>query len=175
MAVTFGRRTATIATVAALALAGAGAGATAAQAKDHSTKQGKVWVCKYVGKPGVNERLKAGKNPIHVSAKSIKVDGPVKVGDWFPDAHGRSVVVSLGEEDPGIEKCPTMLPTPTPKPTPDKPTSTPTSTPTPDKPGTPTMTPTMPGTPDKPKPTMTPTMPGHPDKPGMPVLPKTGV
>ena len=32
---------------------------------------GKVFVCKYVGTPGVNERLQTGDNPIDVSINSI--------------------------------------------------------------------------------------------------------
>ena len=59
----------------------------------------KVYVCKYVGKPGVDERLKEGKNPIEVSVSSIKLTPPdteVSVGDEFADAQGRSVVVADG-------------------------------------------------------------------------------
>jgi hypothetical protein len=48
----------------------------------------KVWMCKYVGKPGVDEVLKGGKNPIEVSGHSADKDkdGQVFVGDQFADA-----------------------------------------------------------------------------------------
>ena len=53
----------------------------------------KVLVCKYVGKPNFDERLKEGKNPISVSINSIKdYQG---VGSYFADAQGRSYVVAL--------------------------------------------------------------------------------
>jgi hypothetical protein len=59
-----------------------------------AAKQPKVWVCKYVGKPGVDERLKAGKQPISVNANSIGED-PVVVGSFFNDAQGRSFVLAF--------------------------------------------------------------------------------
>jgi hypothetical protein len=73
----------------------------------------KVWVCKYVGTPGDDERLKEGKNPIEVSANSADKpkDGEVFVGDQFADAQGRSVVVQIDGDDPGEEIC---SPTPPP-------------------------------------------------------------
>ena len=47
---------------------------------------GKVYVCKYVGTPGVSERLQTGQNPIEVSINAIKdYNG---VGSYFNDAHG---------------------------------------------------------------------------------------
>ncbi|WP_332663523.1 hypothetical protein [Aeromicrobium sp.] len=61
----------------------------------------KVWVCKYVGKPGVDEVLKGGKNPIEVNENALPgapVD--VSVGDEFSDAQERSVVVALSPADP---------------------------------------------------------------------------
>jgi hypothetical protein len=57
----------------------------------------KVWVCKYVGTPGVDERLKEGKNPIEVSVNAIGVPNP-QPGDLFVDAHGFSVVVEEGSD-----------------------------------------------------------------------------
>jgi len=70
----------------------------------------KVWVCKYVGTPGVNERLKAGKQPIDVSVNSIKNwDGKTFPG-WFADAQGRSVAIAfsdIGGPVPTAADCPT--------------------------------------------------------------------
>ena len=62
----------------------------------------KVWVCKYVGTPGDDERLKEGKNPIGVSGHSVDKDkdGQVFVGDQFADAQGRSVIVQIGGDSP---------------------------------------------------------------------------
>jgi hypothetical protein len=37
-----------------------------------STPDGKVFVCKYVGTPGVDETLQSGQNPLSVSINSIK-------------------------------------------------------------------------------------------------------
>ena len=67
----------------------------------------KVWVCKYVGTPGDDERLKEGKNPIEVSSNALpgKPDNP-QVGESFSDEHGRSFVVQVGGDDPGIAACP---------------------------------------------------------------------
>ena len=89
----------------------------------------KVWVCKYVGKPGVDEVLKAGKNPIEVSGHSVDKDkdGQVFVGDQFADAQGRSVVVQIDGEDPGPGIC-SPTPPPTPPPT-TRPTTPPTTAP----------------------------------------------
>jgi hypothetical protein len=72
-----------------------------------------VWVCKYVGTPGDDERLKEGENPIEVSGHSVDKDkdGQVFVGDQFADAQGRSVVVQIDGEDPGADIC---SPTPPP-------------------------------------------------------------
>lgn len=65
-----------------------------------------VYVCKYVGKPGVNERLKSGQNPIKVAASSVPQ--PVKVGSYFADAQGRSYVLALdtGQPAPSRSDCP---------------------------------------------------------------------
>ena len=80
-----------------------------------------MWVCKYVGKPGVDEVLKEGKNPIRVSGNSVDKDkdGQIEVGDQFADAQGRSVVVQIAGEDPGASSCsqtppPEKSPTPSP-------------------------------------------------------------
>lgn len=104
-------------TIAAVGLVALSAPAYAADANS------KVWVCKYVGKPGVDEVLKAGKNPIEVSGNSVDKpkDGEVFVGDQFADAQGRSVVVQIDGEDPGDGTCsptppPVIQPTTPPKP-----------------------------------------------------------
>ena len=69
--------------------------------------EGKVFVCKYVGKPGVDERLQTGNNPISVSVNAIKVD-PVVVGAYFADAQGRSFVLAddVGQPEPKVSACP---------------------------------------------------------------------
>jgi hypothetical protein len=86
----------------------------------------KVWVCKYVGKPGVDEVLKGGKNPIEVSVNALpgSPDNP-QVGDQFVDAQERSVVVALSPADPEptVEDClPPIQPTEV---TPEPPTADP--------------------------------------------------
>src|SRR5262252_8732907 len=60
----------------------------------------KVWVCKYVGTPGVDERLQTGENPIAVDESAIPVH-PVKVGSEFADAQGRSLVVGFVQDNGG--------------------------------------------------------------------------
>lgn len=70
----------------------------------------KVFVCKYVGTPGVDERLQTGQNPISVSVNAIQNnqwDG-VTVPAWFSDAHDRSYVLAYdeGQEEPSAEDCP---------------------------------------------------------------------
>lgn len=67
-----------------------------------STNQ-KVFVCKYVGTPNVDERLQTGNNPISVSVNAIaNYQG---VGSSFNDAQGRSLVVAIdtGQDEP---ECP---------------------------------------------------------------------
>ena len=58
---------------------------------------GKVFVCKYVGTPGVNERLQTGDNPIDVSRQRDPGRSGV-VGAYFADAQGRSFVLGLEHE-----------------------------------------------------------------------------
>ncbi|HWT39709.1 MAG TPA: hypothetical protein VN081_00290 [Dongiaceae bacterium] len=66
-----------------------------------------VFVCKYVGKPGVDERLKDGKQPIRVKSSAT-------VGTWFNDAQGRSYVLDIstdantgqGNVYTGSQSCP---------------------------------------------------------------------
>jgi hypothetical protein len=80
----------------------------------------RVWVCKYVGTPGDDERLQSGNNPIRVSGNAADKDndGQVFVGDQFADAQGRSVIVQIEGEDPGVDACsptpPPVVPTTTP-------------------------------------------------------------
>lgn len=71
----------------------------------------KVFVCKYVGTPGVDEVLQTGNNPQSVSVNAIPdYQG---VGSYFADAHGRSYVLSEdtrtggGQEGvPDVSECP---------------------------------------------------------------------
>ena len=70
----------------------------------------KVWVCKYVHKPGADEVLKGGKNPIHVDEASLTNDRGVEpqLGDAFSDGQFRSVVVSLDAQAP-TDACPAVV------------------------------------------------------------------
>ena len=69
----------------------------------------KVFVCKFVGTPGVDERLQTGQNPISVSVNAIpNPPGPnVQVGDSFADAQGRSLVIAfdIGQPEPDVSEC----------------------------------------------------------------------
>lgn len=67
----------------------------------------KVFVCKYVGTPGVDERLQTGQNPISVSVSAIS-DSPVAVGSEFADKHIKSVVIAFdeGQPEPSVSACP---------------------------------------------------------------------
>ena len=72
----------------------------------------RVWVCKYVGTPGVDESLGPGKNPISVSANATDGAG---VGGFFNDAQGRSYVLAVvqGDDDDDDDdgpKCPKTPP-----------------------------------------------------------------
>lgn len=85
----------------------AGAGTSVSTDNDHGTK---VFVCKYVGKPGVDERLQTGDNPIDVSTNAIPdYQG---VGSWFADAQGRSYVIGPEHRanehpaEPPVSACP---------------------------------------------------------------------
>jgi len=115
-------------TIAAVGLVALSAPAHAAPASSQ------VWVCKYVGTPGDDERLQTGNNPIMVSGNSADKDndGQVFVGEQFADAQGRSVIVQIGGDDPGAEACSSTPPpviTPTTPPT-SRPTTSPTARPT---------------------------------------------
>ena len=65
-----------------------------------ATAAPKYFVCKYVGTPGVNEKLQTGQNPISVSANALTP--PIVVGGYFNDAQGRSYVVAqdTGQDEP---------------------------------------------------------------------------
>lgn len=72
----------------------------------HATPSPKVFVCKYVGTPGVDERLQTGQNPIDVSENAIaNFQG---VGSYFNDAQGRSYVLAVdtGQPTPSVSECP---------------------------------------------------------------------
>lgn len=72
----------------------------------------KSYVCKYVGTPGVDERLQTGQNPIWVANASLTggKDEPVQVGDTFSDAQGKSVVIVANtpklDPEPDVSQCP---------------------------------------------------------------------
>ena len=72
----------------------------------HAAPSDKVFVCKYVGTPGVDEVLQTGDNPISVSVNTIPEDA--EVGSFFPDAQGRSFVLAfdVGQEEPDRSECP---------------------------------------------------------------------
>lgn len=96
-----------------LALVAAGLVTTAGAASAGGGGQTHVFVCKYVGKPGVDERLKDGKQPIYVAIDAT-------AGTWFNDAQGRSYVLAVADETntgrgqtyTGDLTCPTGQPAP---------------------------------------------------------------
>ena len=86
-------------------------GIVAATASQGTESNVKVFVCKYVGTPGVNEILQTGNNPISVSVNSIpNYSG---VGSYFADAQGRSYVLAEDTRqgggqtgEPNVSNCP---------------------------------------------------------------------
>src|SRR5574338_388741 len=87
----------------------------------------KSYVCKYVGTPGVDERLQTGRNPIWVDTHALLgSDGETYVGQEFKDAQGRSVVIVANtpklNPEPGIDACtgPTEEPSEEPSETPSE-------------------------------------------------------
>jgi len=140
------------------------AGTTAADATPTITKD---YVCKYVGTPGVDERLQTGQNPIWVST-----DFPQ--GAFFNDAHGRSFVLIADtvrlDPEPDVTSCPPPGPNPTdPTTGPTEPTTGPTEPTT--GPTEPTTGPTEPSGFNSPVPgntttSATPTHPGTNIPPG---------
>lgn len=92
---------------------------TAASADPPDGTAKKVFVCKYVGTPGVNERLQTGGNPINASVNAI--NDYQGVGSYFGDAHERSYVLveDTGQPEPAVSQCPTPdAPTPVTAPVP---------------------------------------------------------
>ncbi len=102
----------------------------------------KVLVCKYIGTPGVDERLQTGNNPISVSSNAIpNYNG---VGSYFADGQNRSYVLAIdnGQDEPDVSQCPAPQ-NPDPE-EPVDPTDPIDPTPTPPTPTTPvTETPTL--------------------------------
>src|SRR5215207_4768119 len=72
----------------------------------HAGTPDNVFVCKYVGTPGVDERLQTGDNPIRVSVSSIPAGAAL--GAFFADEQGRSVVLAfdVGQAEPDVSECP---------------------------------------------------------------------
>jgi hypothetical protein len=101
----------------------------------------KVYVCKYVGTPGVDETLQTGNNPIEVSVNALP--NGWSIGGFFNDNQGRSFVLATVPQDPepDVNDCP---PPSSGSPTP---TATATATPTATPSETPTATPTPVSTP----------------------------
>jgi hypothetical protein len=137
----------------ALALAGTitlVASQTAVADETPYVTSGKVYVCKYVGKPHNRERLQTGGNPIwvnwHAADRGPK-DGKTYLGETFADAHDWSVVIQLGGSDPGIDACKTTAPPSSSTTTTKPPKTTPPATETtkPPKTSTPVTTPTTGG------------------------------
>ena len=73
----------------------------------------KVFVCKYAGTPGTDERLQTGDNPISVSINALK--NFVTIGAFFNDEQGRSVAIAFdeGQPEPSPDDCPGGPPPPT--------------------------------------------------------------
>ncbi|NMM22925.1 MAG: hypothetical protein HHJ11_05415 [Phycicoccus sp.] len=97
-----GRRIFGISVALGLALAGGIPTATATQ-PDPTHKD---YVCKYVGTPGVSERLQTGNNPIWVDTAATE---PGLVTGLFNDAHRSFVIVADTlklDPEPGIDQCP---------------------------------------------------------------------
>lgn len=68
----------------------------------------KVYVCKYVGTPGVDERLQTGDNPIDVDTHALG-SSFTGLGSFFNDAQGRSVAIAWDNKDkiePAVGMCP---------------------------------------------------------------------
>jgi hypothetical protein len=114
-------------TTAAQTTTTAGATTTTTAGTTTTLPSHKVFVCKYVGTPGVDERLQTGDNPISVDFHSL-IGGFVGIGVFFQDAQGRSVVIAFdtGQPEPNVSECPN--PNPTTTTTTSSPTSTSTST-----------------------------------------------
>jgi hypothetical protein len=71
-----------------------------------------VVVCKYVGTPGVDERLQTGQNPIVVDSNALE-EGFTGTFPWeFADAQGRSIAIrwAANAHDGSITECPGVPP-----------------------------------------------------------------
>lgn len=68
----------------------------------------KVYVCKYVGTPGVDEVLQTGQNPIEVSVNAIGQAWNGNIPGYFNDQHGRSYVLGYVPmtPEPTADDCP---------------------------------------------------------------------
>lgn len=76
--------------------------------KDDQLK--KVYVCKYVGTPGVDERIQTGQNPIEVSVNALGKDWNGTVPGYFNDAQERSYVLGYVTDAaaPSVLDCPNV-------------------------------------------------------------------
>jgi hypothetical protein len=76
----------------------------------------KVFVCKYVGTPGVDEVLQTGDNPISVDIHAVDFPG---IGAFFADGQFRSFVLAfdVGQDEPSPDECPDVTPPTTEPPT----------------------------------------------------------
>jgi hypothetical protein len=85
-----------------------GATTTSSGATTTTEDSHKWFVCKYVGTPGVDERLQTGDNPISVDGHSIATYPNIVIGAFFADAQGRSVVIAqdTGQPEPSPDECP---------------------------------------------------------------------
>lgn len=87
----------------------------AAFAGETTDEPHKVYVCKYVGTPGVDETLQTGQNPIEVDTHALK-DFPAFPATFpvnFNDAQDNSIAIGyVGEGYPvlTIENCPGYVP-----------------------------------------------------------------
>jgi hypothetical protein len=105
--------------------------------------QGKAYVCKYVGTPGVDETLQTGQNPIEVSVNALEGEGFAGVFPFaFEDAQGNSVAIGYsgnGHPELTVDDCPQPQ-TPSPTPSPSE-SPSPTVSPSPSDEPTPSETP----------------------------------
>lgn len=79
-----------------------------------SPPEHKWYVCKYVGTPGVDERLQTGDNPIWTDEHSIETYPNIQIGDTFSDAHTHSVVIA-GPYDKKVTPEPSAADCPAPE------------------------------------------------------------
>ncbi len=81
-------------------------GVAAAYSTNPEDEYNKVYVCKFVTKPGRGEILQSGQNPISVDTSAIT--GFQGIGSSFNDQHGRSYVVAWDTGDkvkPPVSLC----------------------------------------------------------------------